>query len=131
MSEKRNMKSGESVFFSFCFFVTFLNFYCYFVFQLEIIDACVNYIEKLQSQLLVKPTFEAEDEDDVDDDEGIDEGDLEHQQQQQTSSTRLTCSEQEDCNGNLEKWSVIFSLYFLYICDMDILTNKINNTLLC
>jgi hypothetical protein len=55
-------------------------------FQLEIIDACVTYIEKLQSQLLVKPNFEEEDE-------GIEEGDLDQQRQ------RL----EEDCNGNLEK----------------------------
>ncbi len=87
-------------------FVTCLKFS--FMFQLEIIDACVSYIEKLQSQLLVKPTYnddedvvdEDEDEDVVDDDEGIDEGDVEHQQ---TSSKRLTSSELEDCNGNLEK----------------------------
>ena len=56
-------------------------------FQLEIIDACVTYIEKLQSQLLVKPNFEEEDE-------GIEDGDLDQQRQ------RL----EEDCNGNLEKW---------------------------
>ncbi len=55
-------------------------------FQLEIIDACVTYIEKLQSQLLVKPNFEEEDE-------GIEDGDLDQQRQ------RL----EEDCNGNLEK----------------------------
>ena len=91
-----------------------LNFLlCYniffFIFQLEIIDACVNYIEKLQSQLLVKPNFEL--------DEGIEEGYPDHQQQQQQQQQqqhqqqqqqqtlkRLTsCNQFEDCNGNLEK----------------------------
>ena len=73
----------------------------FLIFQLEIIDACVNYIEKLQSQLLVKPNFEL--------DEGIEEGYPDHQhqqqqQQQQQTLKRLTsCNEFEDCNGNLEK----------------------------
>ena len=74
----------------------------FFAFQLEIIDACVSYIEKLQSQLQVKPNFDFEG-----DDEGIEEGYLDQHQQQQHQQTlrRLTsCNEFEDCNGNLEKW---------------------------
>ena len=50
-----------------------MYFFC-FVLQLEIIDACVNYIEALQSQLdIVKPTKNLRDDNDVSDDDDDDE----------------------------------------------------------
>ena len=66
--------------------------------QLEIIDECVSYIEKLQSQLLVTRQYDGQS--DAEDEEQQQQ--QQHGQQQQ-QLRRLSSYELEDCNGNVEK----------------------------
>ena len=75
------------------------------MFQLEIIDACVSYIEKLQSQLIVTRQFEdpSDDDDDDDEEDGEDVEQPQQQEQRQQQLRRLSSYELEDCNGNVEK----------------------------
>ena len=77
-----------------------------FHFQLEIIDACVSYIEKLQSQLLVTDHFQDQSEEEEESDVEDEQQQQQQQQQQhhhQQQLRRLSSYELEDCNGNVEK----------------------------
>ena len=56
-----------------------MSFISFSVLQLEIIDACVNYIEALQSQLdIVKPTKNLRDVNDISDEDDDDDDDEEN-----------------------------------------------------
>ena len=94
--------------------------------QLEIIDECVSYIEKLQSQLLVTRQYDGQS--DAEDEEQQQQQQQQQQQhgQQQQQLRRLSSYELEDCNGNVEKWSeaadgaggnVVYNFTISIICD--------------